>query len=145
LENGIGNSNYEFYVSNVHTSPNNATTEILVIFYLITLIRKALSHVVDFIRARSILSNPNIILLGDFNSDGSYFNEVNGWRQFFNKSSLSNFTNLITDNVDTTVSTGNGYTYDRMVVSRGAFPYFLNGSAKPFYFDNEGLWTCGHI
>ncbi|KAK3512498.1 hypothetical protein QTP70_015669 [Hemibagrus guttatus] len=78
----------------------------------------------------------NIMILGDFNADGSYVSkkEMKAIRIYTDK----NFHWLITDNVDTTTSTRNDHTYDRIVVyGQELLDALVPNSAKPFNFQKE--------
>ncbi|XP_058229643.1 deoxyribonuclease 1 like 4, tandem duplicate 1 [Hemibagrus wyckioides] len=78
----------------------------------------------------------NIMILGDFNADGSYVSkkEMKAIRIYTDK----NFHWLITDNVDTTTSTKNDHTYDRIVVyGQKLLDAVVPNSAKPFNFPQE--------
>ncbi len=116
----IGSQN--FYVASIHTSPGVATQEI-----------QDLPKVAN---ARYNTDN-EIMIVGDFNADGSYFTESTGWPVFnaaFSPTSSAH-TNAIGDSVDTTVAQGNTYTYDRMTLSPNLAAKMLANSAAPYYFD----------
>uniref|UniRef100_A0A672RQZ2 Deoxyribonuclease 1 like 4, tandem duplicate 1 n=1 Tax=Sinocyclocheilus grahami TaxID=75366 RepID=A0A672RQZ2_SINGR len=68
----------------------------------------------------------NIMILGDFNADGSYVSD-NEMKTIHIRSD-ENFHWLITDDVDTTASTRNNNTYDDMLKA------VVPDSAKPFNF-----------
>ena len=112
----------EFYLVTIHTKPSAATAEIY-----------ALEEVADSIKN----VDQDVIFLGDFNSDGTYFNETIGWPAF--NLIKQGYTNLIADNVDTTVATGNSYTYDRIMISPSLNDNVVSNTAKAFYFDDTGL------
>jgi len=112
----VKSTSYSFWVTQIHTSPSLAPQEIY-----------ALANV-----SKSIASDYQI-LLGDFNSDGSYFNEAQDWPYFFQL--LPNYYNSINDSIDTTVNT-NPYTYDRIVLSPKMKSRYVVGSPQSFYFDD---------
>ncbi|XP_049431018.1 deoxyribonuclease-1-like [Epinephelus fuscoguttatus] len=75
----------------------------------------------------------NVMILGDFNADGLYVSkkEMKGIRI----RSDTNFHWLIGDDVDTTASTRNNHTYDRIVVyGDDMLQAIVPNSAKPFNF-----------
>ncbi|XP_046882079.1 deoxyribonuclease-1-like isoform X3 [Hypomesus transpacificus] len=78
----------------------------------------------------------NIMILGDFNADGSYVSkeEMKGIRIRSDK----NFHWLISDDVDTTANHKNDHTYDRIVVyGDDMLAAIVPDSAKPFNFQQE--------
>uniref|UniRef100_A0A8C1V6K0 Deoxyribonuclease n=2 Tax=Cyprinus carpio TaxID=7962 RepID=A0A8C1V6K0_CYPCA len=92
----------------------------------------------------------NIMILGDFNADGSY---VSGKEmKTIRIRSDKNFHWLITDDEDTTTSTKNDNTYDRIVVyGDDMLKAVVPNSAKPFNFqkaykltDEEALKVSDH-
>lgn len=92
--------NFDFALLTIHTSPTKAVTEIPALITALT-------------ETRTYYSEKDIIVLGDFNADGSYYSagaagaSLNGW-------ATGTYTTVIKNGVDTTVSTGNSYTYDRI-------------------------------
>nr|XP_055074478.1 deoxyribonuclease 1 like 4, tandem duplicate 1 isoform X1 [Misgurnus anguillicaudatus]XP_055074479.1 deoxyribonuclease 1 like 4, tandem duplicate 1 isoform X2 [Misgurnus anguillicaudatus]XP_055074481.1 deoxyribonuclease 1 like 4, tandem duplicate 1 isoform X1 [Misgurnus anguillicaudatus] len=75
----------------------------------------------------------NIMILGDFNADGSYVSNKN--MKKIRIRSDKNFHWLITDDVDTTANTSNDNTYDRIVVyGDDMLDAVVPGSAMPFNF-----------
>lgn len=75
----------------------------------------------------------NIMILGDFNADGSYVSNKN--MKKIRIRSDKNFHWLITDDVDTTANTSNDNTYDRIVVyGDDMLDAVVPGSAVPFNF-----------
>jgi len=112
--------NFDFTLVGIHTKPDDANSEI--------------GHLADL--ANSILAeNPSekdIIVMGDFNADGSYFNEDNNTNPF----KSSEFHWVITNDMDTMTKTN--WTYDRMVMMDSTFSYeYIENSAAVFYFDIE--------
>ncbi|XP_028262118.1 deoxyribonuclease 1 like 4, tandem duplicate 1 [Parambassis ranga] len=75
----------------------------------------------------------NVMILGDFNADGSYVSKSD--MKTIRIRSDKNFHWLIGDDVDTTVSTKNNHTYDRIVVYEDdMLQAVVPNSAKPFNF-----------
>jgi len=111
-------SNFDFVLVGIHTKPDDAYNEL-----------GNLTLVVSSIQA----ANPNekdIIVMGDFNADGSYFDEDNT----SNLLKTSEYNWLITNEMDTMVKTD--YTYDRIVVLDTTFNHEYDaGTAQVFYFD----------
>ena len=110
--------NFDFVLVGIHTKPDDAYNEI-----------GNLTSVVSSIQTE----NPNerdIIVMGDFNADGSYFDEDDTSNPF--KASEYNW--LITDGMDTMVKTD--YTYDRIVVLNVTLSHEYDvGTAQVFYYD----------
>lgn len=100
----------------IHTDPDEATDEI-----------NALSDVIAYVRAK-YPSEQQIVVMGDFNADGSYFNE-DGPCTLKN----SEFTWLIGNGVDTTTS-ATDCTYDRIVITDDTGQCFT-GDAGVYRFD----------
>ncbi|XP_033982011.1 deoxyribonuclease-1-like [Trematomus bernacchii] len=115
----------EFVLIPIHTQPGNAVEE--------------LNALVDVVAAAKLKwTNNNIMVLGDFNADGTYVT-AKDWkniRLFTNK----NFHWLIANGVDTTVAALSSNTYDRIVVTTEMNNGVVKGSAKVFNFKiNYGL------
>ena len=91
---------FDFALVNVHTSPTIAKTEIPMII-------TAMSS------TRTKYSEQDVIALGDFNADGSYYSPGASGGDLAGFSS-STYTTVIKNGTDTTVSANNSYTYDRM-------------------------------
>ena len=112
--------NFDFTLVGIHTKPDDADSEI-----------GHLADVVDSILA----GNPkekDIIVMGDFNADGRYFNEDDNTNPF----KASKYLWVITNDMDTMTKTNN--TYDRMVMMNATFNHeYISGSAAVFYFDTE--------
>ncbi|XP_027011370.1 deoxyribonuclease 1 like 4, tandem duplicate 1 isoform X1 [Tachysurus fulvidraco] len=107
----------------VHTKPEDSVKEIDELYDVVTAVRHK-------------WKTDNIMILGDFNADGSYVSkkEMKAIRIYTDK----NFHWLITDNVDTTTSTKNDHTYDRIVVyGQELLDALEPNSAKPFNFQKE--------
>jgi len=110
--------NFGFVLVGIHTKPDDAYNEI-----------GNLTVVVPSILA----ANPNekdVIVMGDFNADGSYFDEEDTSNPF--KASEYNW--IITNDMDTMVKTD--YTYDRIVLLDTTLSHEYDaGTAQVFYFD----------
>lgn len=109
---------FDFTLVGIHTKPDDARSEI-----------GNLTNVV-----RSVLSKDatekDIIVLGDFNADGRYFNESDRTSPF----KTSEYYWVITNDMDTMIKTD--YTYDRIVLMNATFRYeYLEESAAVFHFD----------
>jgi deoxyribonuclease-1-like protein len=115
---GFKAGNFDFVLVGIHTKPDDAYNEI-----------GNLTLVVSSIQTR----NPNekdVIVMGDFNADGSYFDEVDPSTLF----KAPGYNWLITNDMDTMVKTD--YTYDRIVILDTTLNHECNaGSAQVFYFD----------
>jgi len=104
----------------IHTKPEDAKNEI-----------DGLDDVVQY--AKSIYHGQNnYVIMGDFNADGSYFNESG-------PSALKSdeYIWLIGNEVVTTTKTQN--TYDRIVITKSLEPYFTNNSGVFNYTAEYGL------
>jgi endonuclease/exonuclease/phosphatase family metal-dependent hydrolase len=110
--------NFDFVLVGIHTKPDDAYNEI-----------GSLTSVVSSIQS----ANPNehdIIVMGDFNADGSYFDEDDTSNLF--KASEYNW--IITNSMDTMVKTN--YTYDRIVLLDATLNHEYDAdTAQVFYFD----------
>jgi len=107
--------NFDFVLVGIHVKPDDAEAEI-----------GALAQVYAAILA----GNPDerdIIILGDFNADGSYFDEGGA-----SPLKTSQFTWVITNNMDTMTRTG--FTYDRIVIPNATTHEF--DRAEVFRFDS---------
>ena len=112
--------NFDFTLVGIHVKPDDADAEI-----------GYLANVVNSILAE----NPNekdIIVMGDFNADGTYFDEDDNANPF----KSPGFYWVITNDMDTMTKTS--WTYDRMVIKDSTFDYeYIENSATVFYFDTE--------
>jgi endonuclease/exonuclease/phosphatase family metal-dependent hydrolase len=91
------NGNYDAVLIVVHTDPDEATEEI-------NALDEALEH------AQNVYSDEqDFIILGDFNADGSYFDEDSS-------SDLDDYYWVIDDTQDTTTK-ATDYTYDRIILT----------------------------
>ncbi|XP_026876002.2 deoxyribonuclease gamma-like [Electrophorus electricus] len=107
----------------VHTKPDDSEKELDELYDVVQVVKQK-------------WKTDNIMVLGDFNADGSYVSkkEMKAIRIFSDK----NFHWLITDDVDTTTRTGNDNTYDRIVVhGKKLLDAIVPNSAKPFNFQKE--------
>lgn len=116
--------NFDFTLVGIHTKPDPKGT----ITY------SEISHLTDVVDSISAM-NPNekdIIVLGDFNADGDYFDEDTNTNPF----KAPKFRWVITNDMDTMVRTD--WTYDRMVMMNATLNHeYVSGSAAVFYFDTE--------
>jgi endonuclease/exonuclease/phosphatase family metal-dependent hydrolase len=122
---------FDFTLVGIHVKPDDAYAEIgnltLVVEYLL--------------KARP--EERDIIVMGDFNADGSYFNEEDSSNPF--KAQV--FSWVITNEMDTMTKTN--WTYDRMVLLNVTYGHeFIDNSAQVLYFDlkyglddEEFVWT----
>ncbi|MGD8836514.1 MAG: endonuclease/exonuclease/phosphatase family protein [Desulfobacteraceae bacterium] len=115
---------FDFVIINIHTDPDEATEEI-----------NALPAVIA--DARTHFSEQDVILVGDLNADGRYYDE--------NDNSLplraSTFTWLIGNDADTTVADSSN-TYDRIITTLAANEDYTADTAKVFYFDQVFELDC---
>ncbi|UCH70264.1 MAG: endonuclease/exonuclease/phosphatase family protein [Candidatus Bathyarchaeota archaeon] len=112
--------NFDFTLVGIHTKPDDARLEIGNLTYVVS----------------SVLSeNPvekDIIVLGDFNADGRYFNE----NDLTNLFKTSKYYWVIANDMDTMTKTD--YTYDRIVLMNATYSYeYIEESSAVFYFDTE--------
>ncbi|KAL6072776.1 Deoxyribonuclease-1-like 2 [Balamuthia mandrillaris] len=113
-------SGNQFWSINIHTQPTKAREEI-----------QALT---DVVASLSLDVTDMVVVLGDFNSDGSYFSERKGWPLFF--AALGDgWMNAIHDDMDTTVAHSDN-TYDRIVLSPSLAETLIPDSAAVFYYDD---------
>ncbi|XP_062316817.1 deoxyribonuclease-1-like [Osmerus eperlanus] len=107
----------------VHTQPTDSQKEL-----------DELYDVVEVVREK--WETDNILILGDFNADGRYVSR-SGMRDIRIRSD-ANYHWLIADDVDTTASTANDHTYDRIVVyGDNMMAAIVPNSAKPFNYQQE--------
>lgn len=110
--------NFDFVLVGIHVKPDDAYNEIGNLTSVISSIQEVKP------------SEGDIIVMGDFNADGSYFDEDDASNMFKN----SEYNWLITNDMDTMVKTD--YTYDRIVVLDTTFNHEYDaGTAQVFYFD----------
>lgn len=108
--------NFDFALVNIHTDPDDARSEI-----------RYLTEVIEDVHAR-YQNDDDVIVLGDFNADGSYFNE-NTTEDL--KGELYNW--AIGNNLDTTVAQADN-TYDRIVFKHEFSDEDFTGQAGAFYY-----------
>jgi deoxyribonuclease-1-like protein len=112
--------NFDFTLVGIHTKPDDAYSEIGNLTYVVY---------------STLSKNPkekDIIILGDFNADGGYFDEDD----FTNLFKASEFYWVITSDMDTMTTTD--YTYDRIVLMNATYGHeYIKDSAGVFYFDIE--------
>jgi len=96
----VKSGNFDFAMLTIHTSPTVAKTEI-------PALTTAMSEV------RTLYSEQDVICLGDYNADGSYYSPGSSGGDLAGFSS-STYLTVIKNGTDTTVSPNNSYTYDRM-------------------------------
>jgi len=109
---------FDFTLIDIHTKPEDATAEIT---YLPTVISQAVTAT----------GEQDVICLGDFNADGSYFNESTYTSIF----PTITYNWLISNTVDTTIAASSN-TYDRIVTLRACDEDF-SGNTGVFHFDQE--------
>lgn len=114
---------FDFVVINIHTDPDKATEEI-----------NALPGVIS--DAKNHYSEPDVILLGDLNADGNYYDENN----YNLPLRSSKYIWLITNNMDTTVADSSN-TYDRIIITSATAENFMN-IAGVFRFDQQFEMNC---
>lgn len=111
--------NFDFTLVGIHTKPKKAKQEI-----------NSLAKVVADIQNDGI-SDDDIIVLGDLNADGDYFNE----NDETNALKSSKFFWLISNDIDTMVASNN--TYDRIIILYPTINEYVNSSASVFDFGEE--------
>jgi len=103
----------------IHTKPDDAYNEIGNLTSVVSSIQKLTPNEHD------------IIVMGDFNADGSYFDEDDTSNLF----RASEYHWIITNDMDTMVKTD--YTYDRIVLLDATFNHECDAdSAQVYYFDH---------
>ena len=110
------NGDFTFTLVDIHTKPEDATAEI-------TFLPNVFSE------ARTHTAEADVICLGDFNADGSYFNE-NSYSSIFPSST---FDWLISNSLDTTQASSSN-TYDRIVTYLASDEDF-DGAAGVYRYD----------
>lgn len=110
---------FDFVLVNIHIKPSDAVREIMY-----------LEEVYDYIEEK--YEEEDIIILGDLNADGSYFDE-----DIFTGIRSDEFIWLIDDEQDTTVAS-NDYTYDRMIIKNGTVQEYT-GDVFVYKFDKKPL------
>ena len=111
---------FDFILVGIHTKPSDAYSEISNLTLVISSIQEAKPNERD------------IIVMGDFNADGSYFDEDDVSCPL----RAPQFHWLITNDMDTMTETD--YTYDRIVILKETLNHeYVEGSAGVFCFDQE--------
>ncbi len=113
--------NFDFVLVNIHTKPDDATREI-----------NALASVVE--EAKQHFNEQDILVLGDFNADGSYFSEERDATAF----EAEEYSWLVCDDLDTTVAQSDN-TYDRIVATQGIMEDFAEEAGVRYYDEEFGL------
>jgi endonuclease/exonuclease/phosphatase family metal-dependent hydrolase len=109
---------FDFMLVGIHTKPDDAYNEIGNLTLVVSSIQAAKPNEKD------------IIVMGDFNADGTYFDEDDTSNLF----KASEYKWLIRNDMDTMVKTD--YTYDRIVVLDATFNHEYDANtAQVFYFD----------
>ena len=112
--------NFDFTLVGIHTKPDDAYSEI--------------AHLDDVVESIET-ANPgekDIIVMGDFNADGTYFDEDDPTNPF----KSSEYYWVITNDMDTMTKTA--WTYDRIVMMNSTHNHeYVEDSAGVFYFDEE--------
>jgi len=110
------NNKFDFVLINNHISPSDAVKEI--------------SHMPSLFDYYSSLYNESdIIVVGDFNADGSYFNE----KTLINVFPADKYKIIIDNSFDTTVAESQN-TYDRIIISKSMIEDF-QGKYGVYVFD----------
>jgi len=91
---------WTFTIYTIHTKPDDVTNELINLENLIG------------------ASQSDVLIMGDLNADGSYYDENNA-------AQFSNWEWVITNDMDTTVAASNN-TYDRIIINTNAENNFLN-------------------
>ncbi|HLE76073.1 MAG TPA: endonuclease/exonuclease/phosphatase family protein [Candidatus Bathyarchaeia archaeon] len=115
---GFKIGNFDFVLVGIHTKPDDAYNEIGNLTLVVSSIQEAKPNEKD------------IIVMGDFNADGTYFNEEEASNPF----KTSEFYWIITNSMDTMTKTS--YTYDRIVLLNTTLNYeYVADTAQVFRFD----------
>ncbi len=113
-------SNFDFSLITIHTSPSLAVTEI-----------PSLKTVMD--EVKTLYSEPDVICLGDFNADGSYYTEgTTDWLSGFD---ITLYITGILNSFDTTVALSSN-TYDRIQ---------MTNSLSTDYTGDAGVFKFGEV
>lgn len=121
-----GGANLDFSMVVIHTSPSKAVTEI-----------PALKTVIDEVRA--LYLEPDVICAGDFNADGSYYDE--GDDQWLAGFDLSSYITAIPNLCDTTVA-ASANTYDRIQMTMSMSGDYTNDSGVVRFGEVYDLSGC---
>jgi endonuclease/exonuclease/phosphatase family metal-dependent hydrolase len=115
---------FDFAVINIHTDPDEATDEI-----------NNLTNVIS--DTKEHFSEKDIILMGDLNADGAYYDERNTALPLRDDA----FIWLIRNEADTTVAASSN-AYDRIIITAASAEDYLVGTARVFKFDQEIKLNC---
>ena len=111
---------FDFTLVGIHTKPDDAPHEI---GNLTIVVASVLAEDPD---------EADIIILGDLNADGSYFNED----ATSNPLQASGYHWTVTDEMDTMTKTD--WTYDRIILLDATYSHeYVDGSTQVYYFDQE--------
>ncbi|MDR2807918.1 MAG: endonuclease [Spirochaetaceae bacterium] len=102
--------NFDFIIIDNHVQPSDAAQEI-----------GALVDVIEYYQ--DLWHDTDILVLGDFNADGAYYDE-NLLAQVF---PADRYYSLISNDYDTTVASGDN-TYDRFIITKSAGNYYTGNS-----------------
>jgi endonuclease/exonuclease/phosphatase family metal-dependent hydrolase len=112
------NDQFDFILVDNHIQPSDAAAEI-----------GALPEVIAYFQA--MWKETDVLVVGDFNADGSYYNEKNLSSVFPD----SDYLIILTNEYDTTVAgDGDSTTYDRFIITKSAREDFT-GNFGVIYFD----------
>jgi endonuclease/exonuclease/phosphatase family metal-dependent hydrolase len=101
------NAGFDFIVVNNHVKPDETKIQTT----------QEIAQIPEVARYFSKLWNePDILVMGDLNADGAYYDEANLAAVFPEAS----WTIITGNNCDTTVSANNTFTYDRFIISKSA-------------------------
>ncbi|XP_018121320.1 deoxyribonuclease gamma isoform X1 [Xenopus laevis] len=112
----------DFVLIPIHTTPKDSVQEI-----------DELHDVYEHVKEK--WGTENIILLGDFNADGSYVS--NKKMKTIRLRTDPDLHWLIDDDTDTTAINTTDFSYDRIVVHSSILKHIVPNSAKPFNFQEE--------
>jgi endonuclease/exonuclease/phosphatase family metal-dependent hydrolase len=113
-----GAGGFDFILINNHIKPGDAPREIA-----------ALGEAAPWFR--ELWADPDLLILGDFNADGAYYDEAELAGIFPGEQ----YSLLITNDQDTTVAAGDN-TYDRIIIS---------AAAREDYAGLSGVWRFGEL
>ncbi len=119
-------SNFDFSLITIHTSPGRAVDEI-----------PALKTVMD--EVERLYEEPDVLCLGDFNADGSYYDE--GTEEWLRGFDPDFYITGIPNYYDTTVAPSDN-TYDRMQMTRSFDTDFTGKSGVMRFDDHYDISGC---
>lgn len=119
-------SNFDFSIITIHTSPGRAEDEI-----------PALKTVMD--EVERLYEEPDVLCLGDFNADGSYYDE--GDEEWLAGFDPDFYITGIPNHYDTTVAPSDN-TYDRMQMTRSFDTDFTGESGVVRFDEHYDLSEC---